>query len=63
MINLYLWLKRQKDLGSEAYQDEGGKWTVGYGHTGDDVMEGTTMSQSAATAQLGIDLQYCFKEG
>ena len=54
-------VKEAEGFRNKAYQDEGGKWTVGYGHTGDDVMEGTTMSQSAATAQLGIDLQAASK--
>ena len=49
-------VKEAEGFRSEAYQDEGGNWTVGYGHTGDDVKQGTTMSQSAATAQLGTDL-------
>ena len=49
-------VKEAEGFRSEAYQDEAGNWTVGYGHTGADVKQGTTMSQRAATAQLGTDL-------
>ncbi len=39
-----------------AYQDSGGIWSVGYGHTGPDVCEGMTISQPRAVALLGLDV-------
>ena len=54
--NFVSMVKEAEGFRGEAYQDEGGNWTVGYGHTGADVMEGTTMSERAATSQLGTDL-------
>lgn len=39
-----------------AYQDTGGVWSIGYGHTGPDVHEGMTITQSAADAFLAADL-------
>lgn len=35
-----------------AYQDEGGTWTVGYGCTGPDIGPGTTWTQPQADAEL-----------
>lgn len=32
----------------EAYQDHGGIWTIGWGHTGPEVKEGDTISQEVA---------------
>lgn len=40
-----------------AYDDGGGVWTIGYGHTGDDVYEGLTISQTQAEELLRIDLE------
>lgn len=40
-----------------AYRDEGGKLTNGWGHTGDDVYEGQTITQAQADAWLLQDLQ------
>ena len=54
--NFVSMVKEAEGFRGEAYQDEGGNWTVGYGHTGADVMQGTTMSEREATAQLGTDL-------
>jgi lysozyme len=54
--NFVSMVKEAEGFRGEAYQDEAGNWTVGYGHTGADVKAGTTMSESAATAQLGFDL-------
>jgi GH24 family phage-related lysozyme (muramidase) len=39
-----------------AYQDVGGVWTIGYGHTGG-VREGQTISQSDADVMLKFDVQ------
>jgi len=40
-----------------AYDDGGGVWTIGYGHTGDDVYPGLTISQTQAEELLRIDLE------
>ena len=39
-----------------SYQDGGGVWTVGYGHTGPDVKLGMTISQGQAESYLRTDL-------
>lgn len=38
-----------------AYQDQGGVWTIGYGHTGPDVQPGLTVSEDQATELLMKD--------
>jgi lysozyme len=38
-----------------AYQDSGGVWTVGFGHTGPDVVQGYTISMDTASALLQAD--------
>jgi lysozyme len=40
-----------------AYQDQGGVWTVGYGHTGPDVYPGMVITQEQAQALLEQDIQ------
>lgn len=40
-----------------AYDDGGGVWTIGYGHTGNDVFPGLTISQTQAEELLRIDLE------
>lgn len=42
----------------EAYRDIKGVLTVGFGHTGDDVMEGLVWTQEQAYAQLLKDTQH-----
>lgn len=39
-----------------AYQDQGGVWTIGYGHTGPDVRKGLVWTQDQADAALNLDL-------
>lgn len=39
-----------------AYQDEGGVWTIGYGHTGPEVVAGLTWTMEQAEAALESDL-------
>jgi len=39
-----------------AYADQGGVWTIGYGHTGADVFDGLTITQERADALLNGDL-------
>jgi lysozyme len=40
----------------KAYQDSVGVWTVGYGHTGSDVVKGLTISQGHAEILLHADV-------
>ena len=40
-----------------AYQDIKGIWTIGWGHTGPEVVEGLTITQNQADSQLVMDLQ------
>jgi len=39
----------------ESYQDQGGVWTIGYGHTGPDVGPGMTCTPQQAQAWLALD--------
>ncbi|HEX4064519.1 MAG TPA: lysozyme [Acidobacteriaceae bacterium] len=39
-----------------AYQDQVGVWTIGYGHTGPDVIAGLTITQAQAQAFLQADV-------
>jgi len=40
-----------------AYQDQVGVWTIGYGHTGPEVVAGLTITQAQAEAYLAADVQ------
>lgn len=40
-----------------AYPDIKGVWTIGYGHTGPEVVEGLVWTQNQADSQLVVDLQ------
>jgi lysozyme len=42
----------------EAYQDVRGVWTIGFGHTGQDVVEGLTCTQQQAGNWLQADMQW-----
>ena len=48
--------KSFEGLRLEAYQDCGGVWTVGYGHTGPGVVEGMTVNDAEAEVLLLADL-------
>lgn len=39
-----------------AYQDVAGVWTIGYGHTGKDVVSGLTWTQQQANEALALDV-------
>jgi len=39
-----------------AYQDQVGVWTIGYGHTGPEVVAGLTITQAQAQAYLAQDV-------
>jgi lysozyme len=40
----------------EAYQDSGGVWTIGWGHTGPEVHAGLIWSREQCVAALHCDL-------
>lgn len=50
--------KRYEGLRLKAYQDSGGVWTVGYGHTGADVTHDRCISSLEAEALLRADLRW-----
>ncbi len=50
-------LKSFEGLELEAYQDIAGIWTIGYGHTGDDVEPGMRISEREAEGLLRKDLR------
>lgn len=49
-------VKRWEGCKLEAYQDGGGVWTIGVGHTGVDVAPGNVWTQEQADARLQADL-------
>lgn len=44
-----------------AYLCPAGVWTIGYGHTGDDVYEGLVVTQEWADEQLRYDIMRCVR--
>lgn len=50
----YELIKRHEGLRLSAYQDPGGTWTIGWGHTGD-VRPGMTISEHQADALIALD--------
>lgn len=49
-------LKQWEGLRLAAYQDSGGVWTIGYGHTGQDVYRGKTITAAEAESLLVADV-------
>lgn len=49
--------EREEALRLIAYQDQGGVWTVGYGHTGKDVFPGQVISKQQAITWLQDDTE------
>jgi len=49
-------IKRNEGCVLHAYQDSVGVWTIGYGHTGQDVTAGMTIAQDRAEELLRADL-------
>ena len=45
-------LRQHEGFRGAAYQDSGGVWTIGYGRTGPDVVEGLTTTREAEEAWL-----------
>lgn len=50
-------IKRFEGLELEAYQDVAGVWTIGYGHTGRDVVPGRRITPHQAEALLRRDMR------
>lgn len=48
-------IKGFESLALVAYQDQGGIWTCGWGHTGKDVVEGTTCDEALAETWFQMD--------
>ena len=44
-----------------AYQDQAGVWTIGYGHTGPEVVKGLTITMARATQLLKKDIAWAEK--
>lgn len=49
-------LKREEGLSLVAYRDQGGVYTIGYGHTGPEVHVGLVWTLEQAEAALLLDL-------
>lgn len=49
--------KEFEGLRLEAYQDCAGIWTIGYGHTGQDVLADRRVTEAEASALLTMDLR------
>lgn len=50
-------IKDFEEFRSKAYQDQGGVWTCGWGHTGSDVTESTTCTPEQAEEWFRHDTQ------
>lgn len=50
-------IKRWEGLRLDAYQDSGGVWTIGYGHTGEKVKKGLVISRQVADELFLSDLR------
>jgi lysozyme len=51
-------IKHFEGLRLTAYQDSGGVWTIGYGHTGPDVTAGMVIAETQADSLLQHDVGY-----
>jgi lysozyme len=50
-------IKSFEELRLVAYLDQRGRWTCGFGHTGPDVVQGTTCTPEQAEAWFQLDTQ------
>jgi len=50
-------LKGHEGLRLKSYKDSAGVWTIGYGHTGEDVSPGMKITRNRATKLLKMDLK------
>lgn len=55
-MNLRSQLQEFEGLRLKAYLDTVGVWTIGYGHTGPEVVEGLVWTKEKAEAQLDEDI-------
>lgn len=53
----YELIKSFENCELKAYPDEGGVWTIGWGHTGHEVVKGLVWSQAKADATLVEDVR------
>jgi lysozyme len=51
-------IQRFESCRFQAYQDEKGVWTIGWGHTGPDVHEGDRITEDRADELLDCDLDW-----
>lgn len=49
-------IKAHEGCKLNAYQDQGGTWTIGYGSTGPDIVKGLVWTQAQADFRLEVDL-------
>lgn len=54
-------IKQWEGLRLTAYQDQAGVWTIGYGHTGPEVVKGLTITTAKATQLLKKDIAWAEK--
>lgn len=52
----YVLIRQFEDCRLTAYEDVGGVWTVGYGHTGEEVVSGLTINPTLAETWLAQDV-------
>jgi lysozyme len=55
-------VKASEGLSLHAYLDAAGVWTIGWGHTGPEVVEGLQWTQEQADMQLAADLAIAFEQ-
>lgn len=55
-------IKRSEECRLTAYQDKGGVWTIGWGHTGADVGPGLVISQAWADWLLAQDVKKFWRQ-
>jgi lysozyme len=56
--NCYNLIRKFEGCRSAAYQDQGGIWTIGVGHTGPEVVEGLTWTDQQIEDALTQDAQW-----
>lgn len=55
-------VKRYEGCRLVSYQDPNGIWTIGYGHTGLDIVPGLVWTQDQCESQLLIDLNAAYSQ-
>lgn len=49
-------IKESEGCRLTSYQDDGGIWTIGYGHTGNDIVQGLSITQDQADSWFTADV-------